>query len=92
MTENIVYYKIRTIKKLLNTIAQKRDRLLDELIINATDPVIVNRRIRMIQQLGQYEAQLLSKIQSFETDDVSDFADELDLLTQEIVSVIRRDS
>ena len=72
MTKNIKYYKIRTIKELIKETTDQRNLLLDELIDQATDPVIFTRRVRMLTQLSQLEIQLLSKIQSLETDDVND--------------------
>lgn len=72
MTKNIKYYKIRTIKELIKETTNQRNLLLDELIDQATDPVIFTRRVRMLTQLSQLEIQLLSKIQSLETDDVND--------------------
>lgn len=72
MTNNIKYYKIRTIKELIKETTNQRNLLLDELIDQATDPVIFTRRVRMLTQLSQLEIQLLSKIQSLETDDVND--------------------
>ncbi len=72
MSTNIKYYKIRTIKNLLHKSNQAREQLLNELIINLTDPVIVKRRIRMLEHLNLYETQLVSKIQNFETDNIED--------------------
>lgn len=46
---------------------------MSELIDHATDPVIFKRRLRLLTQLASLEFQLLTKLQSFETDDVDDF-------------------
>ena len=72
MRNNINYYKIKIIKKLLTKTNQARTQLLDELLVNATDPTIVKRRIRMLKHLNLYENQLLVKIQNFQTDDAGD--------------------
>ena len=72
MSSNIHYYKIKIIKKLLTKTNQARTQLLDELLVNATDPTIVKRRIRMLKHLNLYENQLLVKIQNFQTDDAGD--------------------
>jgi aminoglycoside N3'-acetyltransferase len=72
MTSNIKFYKIKIIKKILAKTNQAQTQLLDELTANATDPIIVHRRIRMLKHLNLYENQLISKIQNFKTDDVSD--------------------
>jgi hypothetical protein len=73
MTVNIDYYKIKILKEFLHQTEQARTNLLNELIINATDPVIYKRRFRMLMHLGQYEIQIIKKIQEFDTDDVHDF-------------------
>jgi hypothetical protein len=72
MNSNALFYKIKIIKKLLTKTNQARTQLLDELIVNASDPTIVQRRIRMLKHLNLYENQLLDKIQNFKTNEVSD--------------------
>ena len=73
MIRQVNYYKIKTTKKLIEIANNHRNKLLTELVDYATDPVIVTRRLRMLSQLSQIESQLLSKLQSFETDDINDF-------------------
>lgn len=68
----IKYYKIRLLKKLFGQTSQLRQELSEQLVVNATDPVIVKRRLRMLRQLNSYENQLVVKIQNFSTDDVED--------------------
>lgn len=46
---------------------------MQELLTNATDPVICMRRFRMLQQISVYEGMAIKKIQNLETDDVLDF-------------------
>jgi hypothetical protein len=72
MTDSVKFFKIKLIKKLLKSIEQEKNQLMDELIINATDPTIVKRRLRMIKNLNSYESQLIEKIQYFNTDDAND--------------------
>lgn len=72
MSSNAKFYKIKIIKKLLTKTNQARTQLLDELIVNASDPTIVQRRIRMLTHLNLYENQLILKIQNFRTNEVSD--------------------
>jgi hypothetical protein len=72
-TQNgIKFYKIKLLKKLLGQTAQIRQELFNELVNNATDPVIVKRRLRMLRQLNLYENQLTTKIQNFDTNDIAD--------------------
>lgn len=68
----IKYYKIRLLKKLFGQTSQLRQELFEQLVVNATDPVIVKRRLRMLRQLNSYENQLVVKIQNFSTDDIED--------------------
>jgi hypothetical protein len=72
MTDSVKFFKIKLIKKLLKSTEQAKNQLLDELITNATDPIIVKRRLRMIKNLNSYESQLIEKIQQFNTDDAND--------------------
>ena len=88
MTTNFKYYKIKIIKSLIDQVCCLKNQLLDELIINATDPMIVTRRIRMLQHVSQYELQLISKIQSFETDDPLDI--NLDVVPHELEIISNR--
>jgi hypothetical protein len=86
MSSNTKFYKIKIIKKLLTKINQARTQLLDELIVNASDPTIVQRRIRMLTHLNLYENQLILKIKNFRTNDVNDINliiidDYIDLIT-----------
>lgn len=72
MQPNTKFYKIKILREFLEETAKARQALLNELITNATDPVIVNRRYRMLRHLALYENQIIEKIQNFETNDVSD--------------------
>ena len=46
--------------------------MLDEFVTNATDPIIIKRRIRFLKHLNLYENQLIAKVQNFETDNIDD--------------------
>ena len=72
MTDSVKFFKIKLIKKLLKSTEQAKNQLIDELIINATNPIIVKRRLRMIKNLNSYESQLIEKIQHFNTDDANE--------------------
>lgn len=72
MSDGVKFFKIKLIKKLLQQTIHDRNQLLQELINDATDPIIVKRRIRMIKHLNLYENQLLEKIQNFQTNDLND--------------------
>lgn len=72
MNNGLKYYKIKIIKQFVIKVGKCRDILLQELIVNATDPVVFKRRIRMLKHLNSYETQIISKIQNFETNNVDD--------------------
>jgi hypothetical protein len=72
MNTSSKFYKIKLIKKVTAFVGEQRQILLNELITNATDPTIFNRRCQMLQQLNLYENQLVTKIYNFETNNVDD--------------------
>jgi hypothetical protein len=72
MTSGTKFYKIKLINRLLDHTHQVRSQLLNELATNATDPVVFNRRLRMLRHVNSYESQLVQKIQNFDTDNVDD--------------------
>ena len=63
------FYKTRLIYKSSMFIAEKRAILLQD----TGDLVRYSRRIKMLIQLSQFEHELLTKIQNFESDDPADF-------------------
>jgi hypothetical protein len=74
MTVNLKFYKIKLLEKFLKDTASERFKLLQELKVNATDPVLYKRRIRMLKHLSQFEFQILEKIDNFDTDDAEDLS------------------
>jgi hypothetical protein len=74
METNIHFYKIKLLKEFAEHCKIVRDQLIDELIINATDPIVRKRRYRMLHHLSIYESQIIQKINDFETDDPADIA------------------
>lgn len=73
MKPNIKFYKLKFIKEFNERCDYERNQLINEMIDNATDPTIVMRRIRMLQQLAEYQLQIYKKLENFETDDPADF-------------------
>lgn len=74
MRHNLKFYKIKLINQLLNYNHQVRSQLLEELVTNATDPIVFKRRLRMLRHVNSYENQLLQKIEDFETNDIEDLS------------------
>ena len=73
MKPNIKFYKIKFIKEFNEKCDFERNQLINEMIDNAIDPTIVKRRIRMLEQLAEYQVQIYKKIEAFETDDPNDY-------------------
>ena len=91
MLPNEKILKISLARDFLNETSEARQDLLNELIIYATDPVIFKRRLRMLSQLAEYEAQILKKIQLFELDNLDDFTLQF-IIMSELRSIIDRSS
>ena len=69
------FLKLLTLNTFLETVAEHRAELLKELKDYGCDPVRRMRRIRMLCQLSQYEADMIKKIDSFESDDPKEWLD-----------------
>lgn len=68
MKKRQIFFRIRLLKELLIETQKARHQLLDELVVNATDPVVSMRRYRMLAQLSILEAQLIEKVYKIDTD------------------------
>jgi hypothetical protein len=69
---NTVLFKLQMVNDFLAELQQHRQILLNELVDNATDPVIRKRRFRMLSNLATFEASVIKKISEFETDNIHD--------------------
>jgi len=67
------YFRIKHLKYLIDTCQRHREKLIDELIDNATNDTLVMRRFRMIHELSSFESSMTKKIYNFQTNDVEDF-------------------
>jgi hypothetical protein len=67
------FLKLLILNTFLQNVADCRAKLLIELNNYGCDPVRRMRRIRMLSQLSQYEADVIKKIDSFETDDPTEW-------------------
>lgn len=88
MSTNIKFYKIELLKKFVAASNNFRQKLLDELIDRATDPVILQRRYRMLEHVNAYESQIIRKIKNFETDDAEDL--EITVLIEGLMAIANR--
>lgn len=75
MTKRLTLYRLKMLKDFEHAVSREKEKLLNELIDNATDPIIQKRRFRMLSQLSLYESQIIMKIQALETDCEKDFLD-----------------
>lgn len=73
MPINHVFYKNHIVTELESRVAQARQQLIAELIAAGSDPVVYRRRVRMLQQLSTWHAQIINKLFAFETDDPADY-------------------
>lgn len=73
MSVNLTFYKSRLLSQFLEDTAQARKKLLEELVVNASDPIIFKRRFHMLKQLSHYESQIIEKIYNFDSDNPDDF-------------------
>jgi hypothetical protein len=76
-TTNQLFFQLIALKSFLDKSVVLKNKLLEELIANATNPTIKMRRFRMLKQLCAYEQQIIEKIELLETDDPFDFLDSL---------------
>ncbi len=72
MEHNIKFYKMKFLIEFNKACDFHRQKLLDELIDEGTDPVVVKRRMRMIANLSEYQSQIITKLMNFDTDDIND--------------------
>jgi hypothetical protein len=67
------FQKILTIIKLLEECETAKQQLMSELLNVATDDILFKRRFRMLQQLVEFECQIINKIYHFKTNNVQDY-------------------
>lgn len=88
MSSNSEFFRLCFVHNFLSQSTRIKQKLLDELLIGATDSVIKMRRIRMLHQVCEFESQILKKLENFDTDDVKDF--DVQLAMEELKSVGNR--
>lgn len=77
MIVNIISYHINS----------QKTALLKDLNEKASDEIILKRRFRMISQLTDYESQIYKKIYNFQSTDVNDYVDAVNLVINELYNV-----
>lgn len=86
---NTTLLKYKLLDEFLTETQKHRSLLLQELLDNATDPVIKKRRFRMLSNLSTYESSMIKKIYEFDTTNPGDLS-VFDGLYEEIVSLLDR--
>jgi hypothetical protein len=86
---NTTLLKYKLLDEFLAETQKHRCLLLEELLDNATDPVIKKRRFRMLSNLSTFESSMIKKIYDFETDNPGDLLI-FHTLTEEIDSLLDR--
>ena len=74
---NNKFFKIRLLKEFLTETEKQKNILLNELIDQASNDVVASRRFRMLNELCEFESQIIQKIYYFETNDPEDFGIEI---------------
>lgn len=93
MEINQTFFKLKTLKDVLKFAAETRNALLAECIEQGgTNPVVLKRRFRMLSQLSQLEADLITKIYNHHEDDAESSIHNSDILIGEISAVVNRNS
>jgi len=89
---NHKFQKIVLAAELLEHSENAKKELLNELLELGTDDIYFMRRFRMLQQLADFESQIIKKIYQFNTDDDSDYLDISSILSKELLTVVSRNA
>lgn len=86
------FYKTKAAYQILDIISNERESLKSELVAYSNDPVRYARRFRMLTQLAQYELNILTKLNNFQTFDHTDLSSSMYSINEEIKSIVDRDA
>jgi hypothetical protein len=70
---NHTLVRLAVLKKFIQAVQETRQTLLDEMIDRATDPIILQRRFRMLRDLNQLESVSIGTIEKFQTENIHDY-------------------
>jgi hypothetical protein len=89
---NSTLLQLRLLQILSDNVHKERQILQQQLINNATDPVIKKRRFRMLSNLSTFEASIIKKIYVFDSKDITEqiFSDLILEISDEMRAVIDR--
>lgn len=80
--KNTTFIKLKILSNFLEESQKCRQQLLDELVDNATDPVIKKRRFRMLSNLATYEASIIKKIYESDLENAVDVFQAWELISE----------
>jgi len=81
------FMKSKLIYDIVTAIAVARNELLGDVVAYTNDPVRFQRRIRMLINLSAYEQQILGKVRDFDTEEITDLTEMMDIIEAEIRDV-----
>ena len=91
MQINQTFVKLKLLNDLLTESICTRQSLLDECIsIGGTNPTVLMRRFRMLDQLNQFESDIINKIYNVEIDSILELDSSIELMLCELHSVTSR--
>lgn len=82
------FFRTRLIYKVSKYIAERRNKLLADLVAYSNDSTRYNRRVRMLHELATYEAQIITQISTFATDDFTDLTNMVELSIYQDIAVL----
>jgi len=91
MQINQTFVKLKLLNDLLTESICTRQSLLDECIsIGGTNPTVLMRRFRMLDQLNQFESDIINKIYNVEIDSISELDSSINIIRHELAAVSNR--
>ena len=89
---NPTLLQLRLLQILSDNVHKERQILQQELINNATDPVVKKRRFRMLSNLSTFEASIIKKMYAFDAKDITEqiFRDQISEMLDEMRAVVNR--
>jgi len=92
-TINHTYFKLKMLEDFLAETANARAGLLKNAVdIGNFDQVKSMRRLRMLRQLSEFEAQIVDKIYNLKVNSINEYLDQSFAFIGEISTVVNRDA
>jgi len=85
---NTIYIKLQVLEEFFKEVDFQKQKLINELVVNANNNILKIRRCRMLSQLAMYESRTVQKILNFESDNFDDYF--VANFREEIAKVVNR--